>query len=220
MQCPLVDGTPSFSRVNTANHEIGLCALGDLLYLGLHTLPVQTPEEVDPVCQYDGFREANFRSAERLAHTVGFADRVGINQCHLQAARMAEGQHGLVEVGEAGSDRAAVPAATDYQDANRSFQQLRIESVHHRRSVSSLFRYCSSGSRSISVDSGNRFFPARLFQSAVFPPRRLVKRPPPPGWVNSLWKNACCHAAIEVTVKDFGARMVPAHTAPMLSMFQ
>src|ERR1019366_8146977 len=117
--------------------------------------------------------------------------------------------------------RAAVPAAADNQDANRSFQQLRIESVHHRRSVSSLFRYCSSGSSSISVDSGNRFFPARLFQSDAVPPRRFVKRPPPPGWVNSLWKKACCHAAIEVTVKDFGVRIVPAHTAPLRpSMFQ
>ena len=172
------------------------------------------------MCQHDGFRKADFGSAKRLAHAVGFADRVGINQRHLQAARMAECQHGLVEVGEAGNDRAAVPAAADHQDANRPFQQLRIESVHHRRSVSSLFRYCSSGSSSMSVDSGNRFFPARLFQSAAVPPRRFVNRPPPPGWVNSLWKNACCHAAIEVTVNDFGARIVPAHTAPLLSMFQ
>src|SRR5271165_5986449 len=133
---------------------------------------------------------------------------------------MAEGQHCLVEVGEAGNNRAAVPAAADHQNANRPFQQLRIESVGHRRSVSSLFRYFSSVSISMSADSGNRSFPARLFQSAVVPPRRLVKRPPPPGWVNSLWKNACCHAAIEATVKDFGVRIVPAQTAPLPSMFQ
>src|SRR5271157_3763249 len=132
---------------------------------------------------------------------------------------MAECQHGLVEVGESGNDRAAISTATDHQDANRPFQQLRIESVHHRPSVSRLFRYCSSGSSSMSVESGKRFSPARLVQSAAVPPRRLVKRPPPPGWVNSLWKNACCHAAIEATVKDFGVRMVPAHTAPLrLSM--
>ena len=72
----------------------------------------------------------------------------------------------------------------------------------------------------MSVESGNRFFPARLFQSAAVPPWRFVRRPPPPGWVNSLWKKACCHAAIEATVNDFGARMVPAQTAPLLSMFQ
>jgi len=87
---------------------------------------------------------------------------------------------------EAGNDGAAVSAATNHQDANRPFQQLRIESVGHRRSVSSLFRYCSSGSDSMSVDSGNRSFPAKLFQSAAVPPRRFVNRPPPPGWVNSL----------------------------------
>src|SRR5271166_6631908 len=221
IQYPLVDGTPSFARINTANHEIDLCVLRDLLYLCLHALPVQPPEKVDPMRQNDRFWKADFGSAKRLAHAVGFADRIGINQRHLQAARMAECQHGLVEVREAGSDGAAVPAAADHQDANRPFQQLRIESVLHRRSDSSLFRYCSSGSCSMSVVSGNRSSPARLFQSAVVPPRRFVRRPPPPGWVNSLWKNACCHAAIEVTVNDFGARIVPAHTAPlMLSTFQ
>src|ERR1039457_4285023 len=186
MQCPLLDGTPSLARIDTANHQIDVCVLGDLLNLYLHALPVQTPAEVDPVCQHDGFREADFRTAKGLAHAVSLADCVGINQRHLQAAGMAESQHGLVEVGEAGNDGAAVPSTADYQDANRPLQQLRIESVHHRRSVSSLFRYCSSGSSSISVDSGNRFFPARLFQSSAVPPRRLVKRPPPPGWVNSL----------------------------------
>src|ERR1035438_8163229 len=133
---------------------------------------------------------------------------------------MAECQHGLVEVGEPGNDRTAVAAAADYQDTNRPFQKLRIESVHHRRSVSSLFRYFSSVSSSMSVDSGNRFFPARPFQSAAVPPLRFVKRPPPPGWVNSLWKKACCHAAIEATVNDFGVRIVPAHTEPSPPTFQ
>ena len=167
LQRPLVDGPPCFTRIDTPDHEIDLCVLSDLLYLCLHALPVQTPEEVDAVCQYDSFRETNFRSAKGLAHTVGFADCIGIDQRHLQAARMAKCEHGLVEVGEAGNDGAAVPAAADHQDANRALQQLRIESVGHRRSVSSLFRYCSSGSSSISVGSGNRFFPARPFQSAA-----------------------------------------------------
>src|SRR5271166_5135634 len=72
IQYPLVDGPPCFSCIDTANHEIDLCVLGDLLYLSLHALPVQPPEEVDAVCQYDGFRKTNFRSAKRLAHTVGF----------------------------------------------------------------------------------------------------------------------------------------------------
>src|SRR5664279_4986280 len=204
MLCPFVDGTPRFAGVDTTNYEINLCVLGDLLFLCLHALPVQTPEKVDPVCQHDSFWKADLRSAKRLAHTVGFADRVGIDQHHLQAARMAECQHGLVEVGESRNDGAAVAATADHQDTNRPFQQLRIERVHHRRCASRFFRYCSSGSSSISVDSGNRFSPARLFQSAVVPPRRFVKRPPPPGWVNSLWKKACCHAAMEVTVSDFG----------------
>src|ERR1035441_1286632 len=118
MKCPFLDGTPSFARVDTANHEIDLCVFGDLLYLCLHALPVQSPEKVDPMCQHDGFREADFRSAKRLAHTVGFADCVGINQRYLQAARVPECQHGLVEIGEAGNDRAAVPATADYQDTN------------------------------------------------------------------------------------------------------
>src|ERR1035438_7055089 len=133
---------------------------------------------------------------------------------------MAEGQHGLVEIGEAGSDRAAVPAAADDQDANRPFQKLRVQSMDHHVPASNFFKYWSSDSCSTRVEIGNRCFPARLFQSAAVPPRRFVKRPPPPGWVNSLWKKACCHAAIEVTVNDFGTRMVPAHTAPLLPMFQ
>ena len=85
--------------------------------------------------------EADFGSAERLAHAVGFADRVGVDQGHMQAAGMSEGQQGLMKVRESGNDGAAVPATADDQDANRPFQQLRIESVRHRRSVSSLFRY-------------------------------------------------------------------------------
>src|SRR5664280_2379007 len=181
MLCPFVDGTPRFAGVDTTNYEINLCVLGDLLYLCLHALPVQTPEKVDPVCQHDSFWKADLRSAKRLAHTVGFADRVGIDQRHLQTTRMAKCQHGLVEVGEPGNDRTAVTAAADYQDTNCPFQKLRIKSVHHHRSVSSLFRYCFSVSSSMSVDIGNRFFPARLFQSTAVPPRRLVKRPPPPG---------------------------------------
>src|SRR5271165_5206262 len=133
---------------------------------------------------------------------------------------MTECQHGLLEIGEAGNNCAPVSAATDDQDTNRSFQELRVESMHHHCLVSRLFKYSFNVSSSTSVDSGNRSFPARLFQSAVVPPRRFVRRPPPPGWVNSLWKKACCHAAIEVTVKDFGVRIVPAQTAPLLSMFQ
>src|ERR1035438_5325375 len=159
MQRPFVDGPPRLACIDTADHEIDVCVLSDLLDLRLHALPVQAPEEVDPVCQHDSFRETDFRSAERLAHTVGFADRFGINQSNLQAARMTKGQHGLMEIWEAGNYGAAVAAAADHQDANRPFQQLGIEIVPHHRSVSSLFRYWSSGSASMSVDSGNRFFP-------------------------------------------------------------
>src|SRR5271166_4707653 len=99
---------------------------------------------------------------------------------------MAEGQHGLVKIRKSGNDRAAVPATAHDEDAYRPFQQLRIESVGHRRPASSVFKYWFNVSSSTSVDFGNRPFPARLFQSAVVPPRRFVKRPPPPGWVNSL----------------------------------
>ena len=37
-----------------------------------------------------------------------------------------------MEVRKAGHDSTAVPATADHQDANRPFQQLRIESVRHR----------------------------------------------------------------------------------------
>src|SRR5271165_1271787 len=107
MQCPFVDGTPRFARIDTSNHEINICVLGNLLYLCLHALPVQTPEEIDPVCQHNSFRKADLRSAERLAHTVGFADRVGIDQRHLQPAGMAECQHGLVQVATVWRSRCA-----------------------------------------------------------------------------------------------------------------
>jgi hypothetical protein len=78
------------------------------------------------VCQYDGFWEPDFRSAERLTDTVGLADRVRIDQRHLQSARMAECQHSLVEVGEPETMALPLPAAADHPDANRPFQQLRI----------------------------------------------------------------------------------------------
>src|SRR5271167_5042650 len=134
---------------------------------------------------------------------------------------MTECQHGLVEIGEAGNNCAPVSATADDQDSDRPFQKLRIESVLHHCLASRLLKYWFNVSSSTSVASGNRSFPAKLFQSAVVPPGRFVKRPPPPGWVNSLWKKACCHAAIEVTVNDFGVRIVPAQTAPLrLSMFQ
>src|SRR5271157_2251135 len=117
---------------------------------------------------------------------------------------MAKGEEGLMEVWKSGRHRAAVPATADHQNSNRPFQQLGMEIVGHHSPVSSFFKCWFNVSSSTSVDCGNRAFPARLFQSAVVPPLRFVKRPPPPGWVNSLWKKACCQAAIEVTVKDFG----------------
>src|ERR1035441_7631263 len=103
MDDPLVDDTPRFSRINAANHEIDVRVLGDLLDLRLHALPVKPPEEVDPVCQNYSFWESDFRPAKWLSDTVGFADCVGINQRNLQAARMAEGQHGLGEGGHSGT---------------------------------------------------------------------------------------------------------------------
>jgi hypothetical protein len=83
LQDPFVDGAPSFAGVDTPNYKINLRVFGYLLYLCLHTLPVQTPEEVDPVCQDNGFGETNLCSAERLAHTVGLADRLGIDQGYV-----------------------------------------------------------------------------------------------------------------------------------------
>ena len=68
------------------------------------------------------FGKPNLGSAERLADAIGFTDRVGVDQGHRQAARMSKGEHGLVEVREAGNDGAAVPAAADHQDPNRPFQ--------------------------------------------------------------------------------------------------
>jgi len=40
MQRPLLDGTPSFARIDTPNHDSDLSALSDLLHLCLHALPV------------------------------------------------------------------------------------------------------------------------------------------------------------------------------------
>src|SRR5271157_5071255 len=133
---------------------------------------------------------------------------------------MAEGQHRLMKVGESRNDRTAVPATAHHQDTNRPFQQLRIETMHHHCLASRLFKYWFNVSSSTSVDSGNRCFPAKLLQSAVVPPRRFVRRLPPPWWVNSLWKKACCHAAMEVTVNDFGVRIVPAQTELSPPIFQ
>jgi hypothetical protein len=85
MQYPFIDGTPCFARIDTANHEIELCVLGDLLYLCLHALPAQTPEEVDPVCQGDGFRKTDLRSADgglqNLAGIRSWASAVGGQSC-------------------------------------------------------------------------------------------------------------------------------------------
>src|SRR5208337_4958044 len=118
MQHPLLNATPSFARIDAANHQINVCVLADLLYLCLHALPVQTPEEIDPVGQHDSFREADFRAAKRLPHTVGFADRVGINQGHSKSARMSKGDERLMKVRKYGHDGAAVSATADDKYAN------------------------------------------------------------------------------------------------------
>src|ERR1035438_5138899 len=111
-----------------------------------------------------------------------------------------------MEVRKSGHDSAAVSATADDKYTNWPLQQLRIDSVGHRCAASSFLRYSFNGSISASVDRGKTFLPVRLFQRAAVPPLRFVSRPAPPGWVNSLWKNACCHTAIEFTVNDFGTR--------------
>src|ERR1039457_4060608 len=133
---------------------------------------------------------------------------------------MSKGEKSLMEVRKPCHHCTAVSATPDDKNSNWPLQQLRIDSVCHRCAASSFRRYSFNGSISISMDRGKLFFPARCFQRAAVPPLRFVSRPAPPGWVNSLWKNACCHADIEATVTDLGIRMVPAHTAPLLSMFQ
>src|SRR5271157_605103 len=186
----------------------------------MHPLPVEAPEEVDPVRQDDRLREANLGSAERLADAIGFTDHIWVDQGYREAARMTKGEECMMQIREAGHNGTAVPATTDHQDANGALQQLGIRSVFHRCAASSFLRYSCNGSVSISADRGRVFLPARLIQRAAVPPLRLISRPAPPGWVNSLWKKACCQAATEPTVSDFGVRMVPAQTAPLLSMFQ
>ena len=101
-----------------------------LLDLCLHALPVESPEHVRPMRQNNGFRESDFGSAERLAYTVGFAHRIGINQRDIQASGMAECQKRLMEVRKAGGDGAAVSATADDQDANRPLAQTAADRVY------------------------------------------------------------------------------------------
>jgi len=58
---PLVDSTPRFARIYTANHEIDLCVLGDLLYLCPYALPVRqsTDTEVLVLRQVSAVRGQN-----------------------------------------------------------------------------------------------------------------------------------------------------------------
>src|ERR1019366_3724393 len=181
MHHPLVDGTPRFARIDAANHEINICVLGDLLYLGLHALPVQTPEEVDPMRQNNRLWESNLGSAEWRADAVGFSDRVRVDQGHCQSSGMTEGEERLMEVRKSGHDSTAVSATADDKYADWPLQQLRTGSMRHRCAASSFLRYSFSGSVSISADLGNTFLPARLLQRAAVPPFRFVRRPAPPG---------------------------------------
>src|SRR5271165_712233 len=99
---------------------------------------------------------------------------------------MSKGEEGLMEVRKTGHYGTAVPATADDNYANWPLQQLRIDSVSHRCAASSFLRYSFNDSISISGDRGKTFLPIRLFQRAAVPPLRLVRRPAPPGWVNSL----------------------------------
>src|SRR5271157_4214973 len=110
MQHPFVNGTPCFAGIDTSNHKIDVCVLGDLLNRRLHALPVQPPEEVDSMRQNDRLGEANLGSAEWLADAIGFSHHVRVDQGHCQAARMSKGEEGLMEVRKPGHYSTAVPA--------------------------------------------------------------------------------------------------------------
>src|SRR3974377_1654659 len=99
---------------------------------------------------------------------------------------MTKGEQRLMQVRESRHDGAAVSAAAHHQDADGALQELGIGRMCHSEAASSFLRYSFNGSISTSVHRGNRLFPARLLQRAAVPPFRLVSRPAPPGWVNSL----------------------------------
>jgi hypothetical protein len=85
-----------------------------LLNFSLNALPVQPPKQIDPVCQHNRFWQPSLAAAEGLAHAVGFAHCVRIDECDLQPSRMAERQQRLMKVRQAGSYGAAVPPASSH----------------------------------------------------------------------------------------------------------
>src|SRR5271157_2390285 len=151
----------------------------------MHPLPVEAPEEVDPVRQDDRLREANLGSAERLADAIGFTDHIWVDQGYREAARMTKGEECMMQIREAGHNGTAVPATTDHQDANGALQQLGIRSVFHRCAASSFLRYSCNGSVSISADRGKVFLPASDYLVASASPNRL--------WLRSLAPRICSY---------------------------
>lgn len=120
--------------------------------------------------QGNRFGEPDLGLAKRLAHAVGFAYRVGIDERNIQASGMTEGKKRLVQIRQATDDSAAVSAAADDQDVDCPFEQLRIRGMGHRGS-SALSRQTFSisieglveGSRAARDPAGDGF--ARLIAS-------------------------------------------------------
>ena len=71
------------------------------------------PEHIRSVRQNNSFRESDFRSAEALAYTVGFAHRIGIDERDIQATRMAKFRQCLMQIWEAGGYGAATSTAAN-----------------------------------------------------------------------------------------------------------
>jgi hypothetical protein len=85
--------------------------------------PVEAPKQVDAINQDNHFMETHIAYAERLPHAVGLRDQVAIDQGDVQSIRVAEGNHGLMQIGQTARNCAASTSTSDNRDSDSPGQK-------------------------------------------------------------------------------------------------
>jgi len=116
--CALCNGRARLASVDTADHDVYAIESAFRIQPLWNTLPIQTPEEIQPVGENHRFIETNLRLTERLAYAVRRRDDIRIEQRDVDPFRMSVGQQCLMQVRQPGHDRASVAATADDQHAH------------------------------------------------------------------------------------------------------
>jgi hypothetical protein len=119
-----------FPRIDAPDHNIHAVQPSFGVEPFRDSLPVEAPEQIQPVSEDYRFVETNFRLTEGLPYAIRGRDDVRIKQSDVKAFRMSVCQKRLMQVGQPCSDGTTIAAASNYQYPHSVLQQFGMNLVH------------------------------------------------------------------------------------------